>query len=309
VTFYSHVMIRSPAMDAPRGRLQLSAFVELLKPITWFPPMWAFLCGAVSSGAAIFDNLWLLIAGIALTGPLVCGASQIVNDWFDREVDAINEPHRPIPSGRVPGHWGLGYAVFWSAVAMAWGLSMGQWVGVATFGGLILAWIYSAPPLRLKKNGWWGNAAVGISYEGLAWITGAAVFLQGAIPNLSICVIALLYSIGAHGIMTLNDFKSIAGDRAMGLRSLPAALGPEKAARVACVVMSLPQLAVITLLYLWGAPWHSLGVSLLLLGQAVAMVHMLKDPEALAPWYNGTGVTAYVSGMMISAFALAGVTS
>ncbi|MEL0087939.1 MAG: UbiA family prenyltransferase, partial [Halieaceae bacterium] len=121
--------------------------------------------------------------------------------------------------------------------------------------------------------------------------------------------IALLYSIGAHGIMTLNDFKSIAGDRAMGLRSLPAALGPEKAARVACVVMSLPQLAVITLLYLWGAPWHSFGVSLLLLGQAAAMVHMLKDPEALAPWYNGTGVTAYVSGMMISAFALAGVTS
>ena len=101
--------------------------------------MWAFLCGAVSSGAAIFDNLWLLVAGIALTGPLVCGASQIVNDWFDREVDAINEPHRPIPSGRVPGHWGLGYAVFWSAVAMAWGLSMGQWVGVATVGGLILA--------------------------------------------------------------------------------------------------------------------------------------------------------------------------
>ena len=95
----------------------------------------------------------------------------------------------------------------------------------------------------------------------------------------------------------------------MGLRSLPAALGPEKAARVACIVMSLPQLVVITLLYLWGAPWHSFSVSLLLLGQAAAMVHMLKDPEALAPWYNGTGVTAYVSGMMISAFALAGVTS
>ena len=72
--------------------------------------------------------------------------------------------------------------------------------------------------------------------------------------------------------------------------------------------MALPQLAVILLLYLWGSPWHSLGIALLLLGQVAAMHRMLKDPEALAPWYNGTGVTAYVSGMMIAAFALAGIT-
>jgi len=242
-----------------------------------------------------------------LTGPLVCGASQVVNDWFDREVDAINEPHRPIPSGRVPGHWGLIYAVIWSLLALAWGLALGPWVGIATLAALILAWIYSAPPLRLKQNGWWGNSAVGISYEGLAWVTGAAVFLGDALPSLAICVIALLYSVGAHGIMTLNDFKSIAGDRAMGLRSLPAALGPEKAARVACLFMAAPQLLVIALLFYWGTPWHALGVAALLLAQLAAMWHMLKNPAALAPWYNGTGVTAYVSGMMVSAFALAQV--
>lgn len=107
--------------------------------------------------------------------------------------------------------------------------------------------------------------------------------------------------------MTLNDFKSIAGDRAMGLRSLPAALGPEKAARVACLFMAAPQLLVIALLFYWGTPWHAMGVAALLLAQLAAMWHMLKDPAALAPWYNGTGVTAYVSGMMVSAFALAQV--
>jgi chlorophyll synthase len=281
--------------------------IELLKPITWFPPMWAFLCGAVSTGTSLFDSPWLLFGGVVLTGPLVCGASQVVNDWFDREVDAINEPHRPIPSGRVPGHWGLIYAVIWSLLALAWGLALGPWVGIATLAALILAWIYSAPPLRLKQNGWWGNSAVGISYEGLAWVTGAAVFLGDALPSLAICVIALLYSVGAHGIMTLNDFKSIAGDRAMGLRSLPAALGPEKAARVACLFMAAPQLLVIALLFYWGTPWHALGVAALLLAQLAAMWHMLKNPAALAPWYNGTGVTAYVSGMMVSAFALAQV--
>ncbi len=199
------------------SRPQPAALLELLKPITWFPPMWAFLCGAVSTGAALLDTPWLLVAGILLAGPLVCGASQVVNDWFDREVDAINEPGRPIPSGRVPGSWGLVYAIFWTTLAAIWGAALGFWVGLATLLGLGLAWAYSAPPSRLKRNGWWGAAAVGFSYEGLAWVTGAAVFLGGALPPWPVLVMAGLYSIGAHGIMTLNDFKSVAGDRALGL--------------------------------------------------------------------------------------------
>src|SRR5690349_8884999 len=91
-----------------------------------------------------------------------------------------------------------------------------------------------APPFRLQQTGWFGNAAVGLSYEGLAWITGATVALGGSAPGPRIVGLALLYSIGAHGIMTLNDFKSIRGDRRLGIRSLPAQLGPLGAARVAC---------------------------------------------------------------------------
>jgi chlorophyll synthase len=69
--------------------------LELLKPVTWFPPRWAFGCGAVSAVVALTPNWQLLLAGIALSGPLVCGMSQSVNDWYDRHVDAINEPNRP----------------------------------------------------------------------------------------------------------------------------------------------------------------------------------------------------------------------
>ena len=285
-------------------RPQPDAMLELLKPVTWFPPMWAFMCGAVSAGSTLIDRPLLIIAGICLTGPLVCGASQVVNDWFDRHVDAINEPNRPIPSGRVPGHIGLYFAIVWSIVALAWSLLLGEWVFFATIGGLILAWAYSAPPVRLKSNGWWGNAAVGLSYEGLAWITGAAVFLEGQLPAYPILLIAALYSIGAHGIMTLNDFKSVEGDLQMGLKSLPAMLGVDRAARLACVVMLIPQLLVIAALVYWQAHWQSIAVALLVIGQLAAMAKMLGEPKALAPWYNGTGVTAYVTGMMISATAL-----
>ena len=73
---------------------------------------------------------------------------------------------------------------------------------------------------------------------------------------------------------------------------------------VACTVMGLAQALVIALLLVWGKPVHALGVGLLLAGQVWAMGRLLQDPKAKAPWYNATGVAMYVSGMMITAFAL-----
>lgn len=293
------------ALDIPgSARPEASALLELLKPITWFPPMWAFLCGAVSCGRPLLEQPLLLFFGIILVGPMVCGASQVVNDWYDRDVDAINEPGRPIPSGRVPGHWGFYFALAWSGLALLWSALLGSWVMAATALGLLLAWAYSAPPLRLKRNGWWGNAAVGVSYEGLAWVTGAAVLLGGALPPGNVLLLAALYSLGAHGIMTLNDFKSVDGDLRMGIGSLPAQLGPDRAARLACLVMSLPQLVVVALLVDWGQPWHAALVAVLLLAQLGAMLRLLRDPRGLAPWYNATGVTLYVLGMMVAALAV-----
>jgi chlorophyll synthase len=293
----------------PPTRLDVRALVELLKPVTWFPPMWAFGCGVVSSGMPVAERPWAVIAGIALAGPMVCGASQIVNDWFDRHVDAINEPGRPIPSGRVPGRIGLYYAVFWSLLCLLLSWVLGTVVFWATVLGLILAWAYSAPPARLKLNGWWGNAAVGFSYEGLAWVTGAAVMLGGAMPAAPVLWLALLYSLGAHGIMTLNDFKSIEGDRQLGIRSIPAQMGAERAARLACVVMLVPQAVVVALLMVWGRDWHALAIALSMGLQLLAMRRMLGDPRGLAPWYNGTGVTLYVLGMLVAAFAVRGLTA
>jgi chlorophyll synthase len=281
-----------------------SAVAELLKPITWFPPMWAFACGVVASGVAP-DQRWLLIVvGVLLAGPLVCATSQAANDWFDRHVDAINEPQRPIPSGRMPGRWGLYIALIWTALSLVVAASLGPWGFGAALAGLALAWAYSAPPLRLKQNGWWGNAACGLCYEGLAWITGAAVMAGGAMPNASSLLLAGLYSIGAHGIMTLNDFKSVAGDRQMGIASLPVQLGVPRAAQVACWFMFVPQVVVVGLLVSWGQPAHAAGIVALLVGQALMMKRFLAAPSERAIWYSGFGVPLFVAGMMVSAFAL-----
>ncbi|MCU0976078.1 MAG: chlorophyll synthase ChlG [Steroidobacteraceae bacterium] len=297
-------MSRTGTLALGATRPALPAVLELLKPITWFPPMWAFTCGVVSSGVAVGGRWWLVVAGILLAGPLVCGTSQAVNDWFDRHVDAINEPRRPIPSGRIPGRWGLYIAVAWTGLSLLVAAMLGRWVFWAAVVGLALAWAYSAPPLRLKRNGWWGNLAVGISYEGLAWITGAAVMLLGAMPPTHVLLLALLYSLGAHGIMTLNDFKSIEGDLRMGIGSLPARLGVDRAARVCCVVMLLPQVAVVALLFGWERPVHAAAVAALVAVQALMMIRFLGAPVERALWLSGLGVTVYVSGMMVSAFAV-----
>ena len=284
-----------------------AAVLELFKPITWFPPMWAFACGVVASGVALGDKWLLILLGVALAGPFVCATSQAVNDWFDRHVDAINEPHRPIPSGRIPGAWGLYLAILWTAVSLLVAIALGPWGFGAAVLGLLLAWAYSAPPLRLKSNGWWGNAACGFSYEGIAWITGAAVMAGGLMPDARSLALAVLYSIGTHGIMTLNDFKSMEGDRVMGVRSLPVQLGARRAAHVACWTMGLPQLAVVLLLLSWGQVWHAAAVGALMALQWVMMVRFVRAPLERAYWYSGFGVPVFVAGMMVSAFALRGV--
>lgn len=283
-----------------------SVVLELLKPITWFPPMWAFACGVVSSGHGLQDRWMTMVAGVILAGPMVCATSQAANDWFDRHVDAINEPDRPIPSGRLPGRWGLGIALLWTALSLALATLLGVWGFGAAVVGLLLAWAYSAPPLRLKQNGWWGNSAVGLCYEGLPWFTAAAIMSGGA-PDWRIALVALLYSAGAHGIMTLNDFKSIEGDRRMGIRSLPVQLGPARAARAACWTMAIAQLGVLMLLLAWHRPIHACAIAISLGVQIGLMQRLLRDPRRRAPWYNGTGVLLYVLGMMVAAFALAGL--
>lgn len=280
------------------------AVLTLLNPITWFPPMWAFSCGVVSSGIPVADHWLVIFAGILLAGPLVCATSQAVNDWFDRHVDAINEPYRPIPSGQIPGRWGLYIAILWTGLSLLLAWFLGPWVFGATVVGLFLAWIYSAPPLRLKQNGWWGNSAVAFSYEGLAWITGAAVMIGGSMPPWPILLLAVLYSSGAHGIMTLNDFKAIEGDKQMGVRSLPVQLGVNGAAWTACITMIVPQIVVIGLLLAWARPYYAIAVAALVVIQLGLMTRFLRDPLGWAIKLSGFGVTVYVTGMMISAFAV-----
>ena len=279
--------------------------VQLTKPVTWFPPMWAFMCGVVSSGASIIDNWSFLIAGIVLTGPIVCGTSQVINDYCDRHVDAINEPNRPIPSGRITGRWAIFIALIGCMFSLVVGAALGPWVLLATCVALFFGWAYSSPPFRLKRSGWLGPLVCALSYEGLSWFTGASVML-GGLPGNTTLAILLLYSLGAHGIMTLNDFKAVEGDRATGLRSLPVTMGVRGAALFACAVMAFAQLSVTAILLWQNLLLSATIVGVFLLIQICLMARLVENPAKYAPWYNATGVSLYVFGMLAAALGLGG---
>jgi len=130
--------------------------------------------------------------------------------------------------------------------------------------------------------------------------------MVGGLPATNIIAVLLLYSLGAHGIMTLNDFKAVEGDRAMGLRSLPVTMGVRNAALFACATMAVAQILVVVLLAIQDYRLSALIVGLLLLVQIGLMARLVTDPRKYAPWYNATGISLYVFGMLAAALGLGG---
>ena len=281
----------------------LISLLELIKPVTWFPPMWAFLCGVVSVGALNNNNIILILSGLLLAGPLVCGMSQAVNDWCDRHVDAINQPERPIPSGRVSAGWGFFTGIIMSATSIIFAYYLGSLIFFATIIGVLAAWLYSLEPIRLKRSAIFGPGVVAICYEGLPWFTGAAIFTI-SLPNKEVLIVLSLYALGAHGIMTMNDFKATKGDKLLGINSLPVILGRKLATLVACLIMLFPQLIVISLFYFWGSLILALTLAVCVLLQSLSMIFLIRDPEKNTPFFNMTGVLLYIAGMMLSANGL-----
>ncbi|RTY35883.1 chlorophyll synthase ChlG [Chlorobium phaeovibrioides] len=290
-------------VNRPGFRIEPSAILPLMKPVTWFPPMWAFACGVVSTGEPVLENWSVLLRGVILAGPLMCAMSQTMNDYFDREVDAINEPERPIPSGKISksASWLITFSLIITGFLVA--LSIHPYVMAIAFVGVLMSHAYSGPPFRAKRNGWYGNLIVGLAYEGVAWLTGSFAITQG-VPSTETIALAIIFSLGAHGIMTLNDFKSVVGDRIRKVASIPVQLGEKNAAILASVIMDAAQLGAIAILLAKGSSLMAILASLLLLAQLPMQKILINNPREKAVWYNAFGTLLYVLSMMVAAVGI-----
>jgi chlorophyll/bacteriochlorophyll a synthase len=281
----------------------LARSITLMKPVTWFAPAWAFLCGAIASGASqwTLHDAGRIMLGVLLCGPIVCGLSQVVNDYCDRDVDALNEPQRLIPSGLVSTRQIFLTIGVLAALALAIAVWLGRDVVLLTAIGMLLAVIYSAHPVRAKRNGWIGNALVAVSYEALPWAAGHVAFAGLTTPSLAI---AALYAFGAHGIMTVNDFKSMDGDRRMGVKTIPVLYGAWAAAWLAVLTMNVAQLFVIMTFVVWDRWLVVLIVGALFVAQLPLQRKLIADPRGNAIFYNASGTTLFVWGMLAAAIGL-----
>merc|ERR1712118_643991 len=169
-------------------------------------------------------------------------------------------------------------------MGLAIAYKLDQWAGheqpvilyEAIFGSSI-SYIYSAPPLKLKANGWQGSYALGASYIGLPWWCGQLLF--GNNLTLDVVILTLLYSIAGLGIAIVNDFKSIEGDREMGLQSLPVAFGVDTAKWICAGSIDVTQLGVAAYLYSIGESLYaSILVALIAPQIFLQNKYLLKDP-------------------------------
>ncbi|KAG5553061.1 hypothetical protein RHGRI_011051 [Rhododendron griersonianum] len=292
--------------------------VQLTKPVTWPPLVWGVVCGAAASGNFHWtvDDVAKSIVCMMMSGPCLTGYTQTLNDWYDREIDAINEPYRPIPSGAISeNEAGHDFPIlFYLAI-----------------GGSLLSYIYSAPPLKLKQNGWIGNFALGASYISLPWynITVYLLFVKSVTTNMhlmymfsgtkvtmwagqalfgtltpDIIVLTLLYSIAGLGIAIVNDFKSVEGDRALGLQSLPVAFGAETAKWICVGAIDITQISVAGYLLGSGKPYYALAHLGLILPQVFFQFkYFLKDPVKNDVKYQASAQPFLVLGLLVTALA------
>lgn len=285
--------------------------LQLMKPITWIPLMWGVICGAASSGQFTWSLEDVLKAAtcMLLSGPLMAGYTQTLNDYYDREIDAINEPYRPIPSGAISLNQVRVQIVFLVLTGLGLAVLLDLWADHPTFPvtkiallGGFLAYIYSAPPLKLKKNGWLGNYALGASYIALPWWAGHALF--GELTP-TIVILTLIYSLAGLGIAIVNDFKSVEGDRQLGLASLPVMFGVTTAAWICVLMIDIFQLGIAGYLMVIHANLYAVLLILLIIPQIVFQdMYFLRDPLKNDVKYQASAQPFLVLGMLVVGLAL-----
>jgi chlorophyll synthase len=244
-----------------------------------------------------------------MSGPLLTGYTQTINDFYDREIDAINEPYRPIPSGAIS----IPQVVTQIIVLLAGGIGVAYILDRAAnhefpimtclaIGGSFVAFIYSAPPLKLKQNGWLGNYALGASYIALPWWAGHALF--GTL-NWRIVVLTLFYSLAGLGIAVVNDFKSVEGDEKLGLKSLPVMFGITTAAWICVLMIDIFQAGIAVYLMSIHQNLYAAILLLLVIPQITFQdMYFLRDPLKNDVKYQASAQPFLVLGMLVAGLAL-----
>ncbi len=303
-------------MTAAHGRAAL--LLEFSRPFTLVAPALGFASGAATAAGAAPREPWgpdlvvYPLIGLVMAAVLNA-ASNALNQIYDLEIDAVNKPKRPLPSGRLSlrDAWVFTLATYAVALALAWLVAPGGrrecfWIVlVAT----IITILYSVPPFRTKRLGIWANVTIAIPRGVLLKVAGwsAVKTIAGVEP----WFIGAIFGLFLLGASTTKDFADMEGDARGGCRTLPIIYGVKKAAWMISPSFVAPFLMIsagtfagiltgnFVLLQLLAAVMTAYGIFVCYL--------MLRKPESLAVEENHVS-WAHMYRMMFVAqvgFALA----
>jgi 4-hydroxybenzoate polyprenyltransferase len=288
------------ATAVPSSESKLATYIDLARPITVLRPMLGFFRGAATSWGA-HDTRVALTAGVVLpvlAGVLMAGVfnagSNAINQIYDLEIDRVNKPKRPLPSGRLTHGevWGFtGLAYFMTAV-LAWlanppgsGRHECFWIVLVA---MFFTWAYSAPPFRTKRWGMWANVTIAIPRGVLLKVAGWSAVKT--IMDVEPWFIGGIFGLFLLGASTTKDFADIEGDRRDGCQTLPILYGVERAAWIISPFFIIPFALIPVGVYMGILTGNRtllliLGPVLMAYGTYVSYL-MLRRPEEMAATEN-----------------------
>lgn len=310
--------VAAPAALSARGSVK--DYVDLARPFTLMPPMLGFLTAGVTSFGAQPE----LKASLPVLLPLVLGslmaatlnaASNAINQIYDLEIDRINKPKRPLPSGRLTTGqaWGFTAVTYAVALTLAYlatppGAARHECFVIVVIAAL-LTYVYSGPPLRTKRHWFFANLTIAIPRGLLLKVAGWSAV--GTVMKLEPWYIGAIFGSFLLGSASTKDFADMEGDRAQGCITIPIKFGVRRGALMIAPFFVLPFLAInvgaeIGVLHGHRLLLHVMGLFLAGYGAFVTWL-ILRDPDALAKTENHPSWTHMYVMMMVGqvGFALA----
>jgi len=303
-------------VSAASARARL--YLEFARPFTLFAPALGMASGgATAIGAAPVESWrWALVVYPALGAVMAAvlnAASNGLNQIFDLEIDRVNKPRRPLPSGRLTlaQAWGFTAAAFLVAWLLAWLIAPGGrhecfWLVI---GATVITSLYSVPPFRTKRLGIWANLTIAVPRGAMLKVAGWSTVKT--IAGVEPWYIGMIFGLFLLGATTTKDFADMEGDRQGGCRTLPIRYGVVRAAWMISPSFVVPFLMIPAGAWtgiLTGNFWllQLLGLVMTTYGVYVCYL-MLRRPEELAVEENHVS-WAHMYRMMFVAqigFALA----
>lgn len=224
-------LARRASRRAPRLLLEFS------RPFTLVAPALGFASGAATAAGAFPRETWhpqlVIYPFVGLTMAAVLNAaSNALNQIYDLDIDRVNKPKRPLPSGRLDlrSAWTFTWIAYAIALTLAWfvepdGRHQCFWIVlIAT----AITFLYSVPPFRTKRLGIWANVTIaiprGVLLKVAGWSSVKTVF------GLEPWYIGAIFGLFLLGASTTKDFADMEGDARGGCRTLPIIYGVRKAA-------------------------------------------------------------------------------